>query len=115
MPPFGELYGIANKVRGDLPETPHITDKGRGELRVNTNDEFQILFGHARRDECGHILDRFSKPKGCLDQFELTGIDFGKIKDVVDDRQKSGARLDDHVDEHRLAARKCEARAGGLR
>ena len=102
---LGELDGIAEQVGDDLPEAAGIADDEGGQTRIDANDQFEVLFGDARRNQRRHVLDRFGKPERRRIERQLAGIDLGEIEDVVDDGEQRIAGFDDDVGEGLLARR----------
>ena len=96
---LGEFHGIAEQVGDDLPEAADIADDMVWQARVDTHDQFQVLFGDAGRNQRGDVLDRLGKRKRCRVERQLAGIDLREIEDVVDDGEQRVARLDDDVGE----------------
>ncbi|OWK25123.1 hypothetical protein AJ87_13795 [Rhizobium yanglingense] len=99
MPLLGKLDGVADEICDDLAKPPGIADDGGRQVRIGAHQKLEILLRRGRRKQRRDILDRFHRIEGRLAQRHLSGIDFGEVQNVVDDRQKRVAGLDDDVDE----------------
>ena len=61
---LGELHRIAEQVGDDLPEPADVADDMGRQARVDTHDQFEVLFGDARRHQRRHVLDRLGETEG---------------------------------------------------
>src|SRR5690606_19878296 len=98
-----ELHRVANQVGGDLAEAPDIADDAEWQVRIDPDDQFEVLFHDARGNEGRHVLDRLGEIERRVVEHQLAGVDLREVENVVDDRQQRIARLDDDIDEHGLA------------
>ena len=100
---FGELHRIAEQIGDDLAEAAGVADDMGRQARIDAHDQFEVLFGDARRHQRRDVLDRFGKPEGRRVQRQLAGIDLGEIENVVDDGEQRVAGFDDDIGEGLLA------------
>ena len=89
--PGRELDGVAAQVDQDLAQAPGIALQERVHFGIDAADEFEVLFVGAHGQQFRRVLDR--RPQVEIDglQFQLAGLDLGKIEDVVDDAQQGFA------------------------
>src|SRR5690606_27306188 len=58
---LGELHRVANQVGGDLAEAPDIADDAEWQVRIDPDDQFEVLLRDARGNEGRHVLDRLGE------------------------------------------------------
>ena len=86
--PRRELDRITHQIEQNLPQPGRIADAMWVHPRRCPAGQIQPFFLGMRRHDPRDVLDQFHQIKGCGLQLDLTGLDFGKIKNVIDDGQQ---------------------------
>src|SRR5206468_2680451 len=96
IPAAGELHCISSQIQKDLPEPSSITPQASRHFRIDQAYQLQVLLAGLDGKQLGGILDDPSKIEVYIFEFELMGLNLGKVQDVVDQREERlPARLDD--------------------
>jgi hypothetical protein len=89
---LGELDGIADQVQDHLPQPVRVADQAVRHVRGDVERQLQAFLVGA----LGHRLDgvgqRVAQRKLRRHQFQLTGLDFREVKDVVEDGEEGLGR-----------------------
>ena len=85
FPVVGELNGVVGEIEQYLAQTQRVAHQGLGDIRGRVEKNFQVLFPGFDRYQIGQVFQNIFQVK--LDGFnvELSGFNFGKIQDIVDD------------------------------
>ena len=91
----GELNGVVGEIEQYLAQTQRVAHQGQGDIRSRVEKNFQVLFPGFDGYQIGQVFQNIFQVK--LDGFnvELSGFNFGKIQDIVDDPEQGiGPGLD---------------------
>ena len=89
---LGELDGVAQQVQQNLSNPMHIADQPFGNPRIDVEGQLQsfVVGSHCQGAEC--FADSFAQFKVRGIEFQFLRLDFGKVEDVVDQRQQRISR-----------------------
>ena len=102
LTPLRELQCVADQVHDHLAQSPGVADEDLGNIRMNVAGDFEIGVARAMGQAAQGVAQALAQLERLGLQFELAGLDFGKVQDVVDDVQQGLAGLVDHLEEFRL-------------
>ncbi len=91
----GKLDGVSQEVKQDLPKTLLIAEEGFRDILMDEIEEVEMLLHGSGREEIDGLLDALAKIEGLLGEGELSGLDLGKVQDVVNDGQERLAAMAD--------------------
>ncbi|MNY60212.1 hypothetical protein D3C86_1967350 [compost metagenome] len=83
-----KLYGIAHQIVQHLTEAIHVPFYTWGQRRINQHHHFQISFPDFSCKQINRFDQAVLKRERFLFQFHLSGFDFGKVEDMVNDRKQ---------------------------
>ncbi|KAI6766765.1 hypothetical protein HG531_011987 [Fusarium graminearum] len=92
-----ELDSIANKVKDDLSETERITNNIIWHRAVDHVGEVQKLLVCLDGESLEGVEDSSSQCVGDFLNHHSPSLDFGKIQNVVNDRQEAVGKIIDNV------------------
>ena len=98
----GELDGVAGEIEQHLPQPCGVADHPLRQTLVEIGGDLEALGLHARGQQLDHFLHQGREPERARLEIELAGLDFGKIQDLVDQRQQRIARRLDRLHVGRL-------------
>ena len=84
----GKLDGVADKIDENLPQPGYVADQDLGNGVVHQVREVEVLFGCFGRQQIHDLLDAGVEFEGMMVQLEFAGLDFGEVKDIIDDGQQ---------------------------
>ena len=87
---FGIFYGIAQKIKQNLFDSPDVSSHESGEARRGFHQQLQRLGDHLNTDDAESVIEHVRSGIDRISAFQAPGFDFGKIEEVVDDGQKRG-------------------------
>lgn len=76
---------ITEKVQDDLAETVGVTDNFAWDIGINFEEEFDPLLLCLYTDQLQGLLHKFADVKLLKIVGELSRVDLGEVKDVVDE------------------------------
>ena len=85
---FGELDGVAAQVEQDLAQPVVIAFDQLRNGGGHVARYFDALGMGAWRQEFGYLFDQAYDVEGLVIEFELSGFDFGRVQQLIDDRQQ---------------------------
>ncbi len=83
----GELDRIPHQVRQDLSQTARIATQFRWSFGINAVAELQVLLMSLLGKQLGDFFHHAGKIEFDMLQVKLAGFHFGKVQNVIDDRQ----------------------------
>ncbi len=89
---LGEFQGVADEVKDDLAQAGGIAADQRGTSRPDATRQFDFLLFGALAEHLHDAFDDLMEIKVGGVEFKLSGLDFGKIEDVVDEFQQGSGR-----------------------
>ena len=101
--PVGKLDRVAQQIAQHLPQPVGVAAQPAGQARLQVADQFQPLGERRFGEQIERVLDDALQVKGNAVDFELSGLDPGKIENVVDDREQRRAGLAHRLGEPPLA------------
>src|SRR6516225_7753312 len=84
---FREFHCIIHEVNQYLAEAERITNKGRRQVRLSSNEKLQVFLVSLLAHHPGKIIEHTFQAEFRLFHGELAGFNFRKVEDVVDDTQ----------------------------
>jgi len=95
--PLGKLDGIAKQVYQNLAQAGRISSKVGRHLRLNMTDQFEpFLVGIHGHDFTG-LVQQLGQVKCHGFQFDLAGLNFGQVKNIVDEIEENFPGRPEHV------------------
>jgi hypothetical protein len=88
FPLFGELQRVPYQVRENLAQTSGVPLQAGRHPGFEVEIQIQALFLRAGRDRFGEVLEKLLDRERDVLQFQLPGLDFRKIQDIVDQGQQ---------------------------
>src|SRR5580704_10134437 len=82
---LGELDRVANQVDDDLAYAAGISEQSFGNIGLNFVDELQPLLVGAKTESLHGFAEALSQIKSDGLEIKLSGLDFRKVQDVIDD------------------------------
>ena len=83
-----ELDGVARQVGENLAQTAWITAQQRGHIRIGGADQLQALLVRLHGQSGGEVVQKARQIEVQHLQVELLGLDFGEIKNVVNQAEQ---------------------------
>ena len=84
----GELDGVGEEVDENLSQAGHVAVDGGRHQRLEEVSEVQGFLGAPGRQDVESALDALAEVKGSALEIEPSGLDLGKVEDVVDDSEE---------------------------
>ena len=85
---FGrEFEGVANEVGQDLPQPSRVSAQSGGKVWRDLASQLNAFAVGPFGQEVQRAFDRFNQIKVEQIKDEFAGFDFGKVQDVIQDRQ----------------------------
>ena len=85
---FAELDGVIGVVDQHLPQAQRVAHQYGRQLRVDLEQQFQVLAGGARRHHRHQGLHHVVETEVDALDFQLARLDFRDVEDIVDDAQQ---------------------------
>ncbi len=85
---IGKFRRIVGDIEQNLLDSDIIPQQLIGQIRRNIEDQFNILSLQSRHNNIGNIADNGHRLIIFHIDIHFTGFDFGKVEDIIDDRQK---------------------------
>ena len=85
---FGKLHCIVAEIDQHLPQAQGIADKGGRKFSRQVKHQFQTLFFRLEPDQVGEMIKDILQSEVSLFHRKLAGLDFGKIKDIINNTKK---------------------------
>ena len=94
----GEFRRIADDICQNLPDATDIAQIEMGQVGLDDQMQLDVFCRARRREQRDHIADAHHQIERRVAQFDLARLDFGKIENVVDDREQRATAAQDRAD-----------------
>ena len=84
LPPLGELDGVAQQIRQNLPQPPGIAHRAFGHAGRDGGHKFQAFGARLQRENRSGLPNRRTQRKLHAIQPQFPGFDARQIQDVID-------------------------------
>ena len=81
---FGKFNGVAEEVDEDLTQTQGIADERVGNVGIQLPGNFEMFLSAAKMHDFQNVVEIGAEMEISLGQFHFSGVDFGKIENVVE-------------------------------
>ena len=89
--------GIVDEIEQDLPQAYGVSQYSIRNTRCNAIGQFNAFFVCFHAHDFQWLVHEMPETEGCPFEFQSTGFNFGKIKNIVNDRQQRIRRRFDDV------------------
>ena len=95
MPLSGKFETVIDEIGEDLHQLGLVADQGTGDIRLQVITETHIFALRRWRHGLQHLFDQLLYGKGMRINLKAASLEFGKIKNIINDGQKTqGGTMD---------------------